>query len=684
MTPGKGAVIGIIILAAVGLTLWFVSTTGTDSGQQHRKASDRVTDETAPATASTVVPATASATQHFLDEVEPILFNRCYDCHGDGASKGDFAFDEHESFEHLVDDHSFWLRVWENVRADIMPPPKKDRLTAEERDTLVRWIQSDVFKLGSNPDPGRVTIRRLNRVEYRWTIYDLFGIDFDVELHLPADDSGYGFDNIGDVLSVSPMLMEKYISAARSIVGKLEASSDDADPPLWWAPPVLAADSSPGDQNAGLREFFENFASRLFRRPVDESTLDHLISLVDKAASGAGKTTTDGVHQAMVAVLCSPQFLFRTEPQPQTADADMVVEVDDFALASRLSYFLWKSCPDETLLELAYKGELRGQRKAQIDRLLKDPKSQRFVRDFVGQWLQINDLFTTDINFQKALGLSYADSRKIWTRSLKRALRDETEHFFQNALHANRPVGELLTADYTFLNEELANYYEIDGVQGEQMRKVNLPASSPRGGLLTHASVLTVTSTAGRTSPVKRGIFVLENLLATPAPPVVPNVPALEDAVTDKARADQMSLREKLELHRAKPECASCHARMDPIGFGLENFNAVGKWRTRENGGVPIDGSGTLVSGETFSSGRELAAILANSKQRQFHRAIVEKLLTYALGRGLEYYDYPTVETLVDQMVGGKNGLRDVIYLIADSRPFLYRRSGSTSNDESH
>lgn len=234
------------------------------------------------------------------------------------------------------------------------------------------------------------------------------------------------------------------------------------------------------------------------------------------------------------------------------------------------------------------------------------------------------------------------------------------------------------------MNEELARYYGIEGMAGKQMRRMSLPESSPRGGLLSHASILTVTSTAGRTSPVKRGIFVLENLLATPAPPVVPDVPALEEAVSDKAQAEQMSLREKLELHRDKPACASCHARMDPIGFGLENFSAVGKWRSKEIGGAPIDASGTLESGETFSSAKELADILAGAKQRQFHRAIVEKLLTYALGRGLEYYDYPTVEAMVDEMADGNDGLRDVISLIADSRPFLYRRGNSFSTGGSH
>jgi hypothetical protein len=756
--------------------------------------------------------AAAPMEEDFRKNIEPLLSTYCYDCHADGVDKGDFSMDSYESLSAHLEDREVWLRVWDNLRSHLMPPADKDQPADVERAKLAGWIERNVFKLDpANPDPGRVTIRRMNRQEYKYTIGDLLGVDFNVNDALPPDDTGYGFDTIGDVLSISPMLMEKYLDAARKIVaasvrpqkaelptismkgdefkapaplkktgkwlpfnqpvevlrkkvvehageyritveyettGSSEATSHTADvalkvngqevetQALGWdnrssikftakakltegenrvalvtkekdkpldgekaltlvvskvsmqgpldgrvkiypkdyyrvfhkgGAPTVAA-----EREAYAREILRRIADRAFRRPVDEGTLDRLMALYGSAAAEPKTAFEDAVGYAVTAILASPKFLFRAEVQPEPNNPGKVVPVDEFALASRLSYFLWSSLPDAELFELAASGELRTNLTDQVDRMLEDPKAQRFVENFVGQWLQTRDVEGVNVNSPRILGLrDQGDAFKIFGARQRRAMRLETEMFFANLIKENRSALEMFTADYTFLNEPLAKFYGIEGVKGDHMRKVSLTKESHRGGVLTHGSLLVVTSNPTRTSPVKRGLFVLENLLDTPAPPAPPDVPTLEEA--KKSSKKKLTMREMMVIHREKPLCASCHARMDDLGLALENFNALGMFRAEEEG-QPIDTAGKLITGETFTTVAELNQILATSRRGDFYRCITSKMLTFALGRGTEYFDSPTIDRIAADLEKNGGKMRTLIHGIVQSVPFQKRR----------
>ena len=758
----------------------------------------------------------ADAVADFRKDIEPILSTYCYDCHADGVDKGDFSLDPASTIEAHFEDMDLWIRVWENVRAQMMPPSNKDQPGDEEKAKLTAWIEQQVFKLDpGNPDPGRVTIRRMNREEYRNTIYDLFGVKFDVEDALPPDDTGYGFDTIGDVLSISPMLMEKYLGAAQDIVaeairphkpyiptttisggnfkvappwkrtaaslplnlvsdvsvkqiirypgeykitveyettGSKEATSHSAEMEVrvdgktvgkenvGWdnrkkieystkaklgegentlslfvkevSPPekdekqlglkvasVKLYGPLDGSYKVYPKEYYRVFfkggapenlaerreyaktlirriADRAFRRPVDEPTLDRLMSLVEAAEKHPGVTFEGTIAHAVTAILASPRFLFRAEVQAEPNNPGKVVPLDEFALASRLSYFLWSSLPDEELFELARKGELRANLDEEVERMLKDAKAARFVDNFVGQWLQTRDVEGINVDPRKVLGIrDLGDAFKVFGSRQRRAMKEETESLFAHLLKENRSVLELFTADYTFVNETLAKFYGISGVKGDSMQKVSLPKDSPRGGILTHGSLLVVTSNPTRTSPVKRGLFILDNLLGTPAPPAPPGVPELEAA--KKGHKEKLSMRQMMEIHREKPLCASCHARMDPLGLVLENFNAVGMYRDNDDG-VKIDPSGQLITGEKFNGVKDLNRIFTTSRKTDFYRCLVSKLLTYALGRGMEYFDGPTIDSIVADMEKSGGKIQPMIQAIVKSAPFQKRRGDGT------
>ncbi|HTD66893.1 MAG TPA: DUF1592 domain-containing protein, partial [Candidatus Limnocylindria bacterium] len=731
----------------------------------------------------------------FRKEVQPILKEYCYDCHGDGANKGQVAFDEFKSDEALLADNDLWLKALKNVRAGIMPPPKKSQPSAEQRRQLEQWIKTAVFKADpQNPDPGRVTVRRLNRVEYRNTIRDLLGVDFDTDKEFPPDDSGHGFDNIGDVLTLPPMLLEKYLAAAKMVVTRAvpsvpgvpaenviagrsfsgeigTASRTNRNPmatnalvlsyyerasvtnglkiehagryqllldltanerfvdnqfdynkcrlvfkadgkelhskeytregskafhyefdqewkagehnleievhPLtpeqkqvrsltmrldsvtvrgpmeqkYWVRPKSYEKFFPKDTPRSAaarrnyaREILSSFVEKAYRRPVDAQTVDRLVALAESNYSPDRKTFESGISQAMIAVLASPRFLFREESAEQDNGSTHPL-VDEHALASRLSYFLWSSMPDEELFRLASEKKLRANLDAQKKRMLADARSAAFVRNFVGQWLQTRDIETVMIDARQVLNREVAEAPTVTTTpavdpdrekrmarfrelrakeetndlamtaaekkelqevhdglfgpgtprvqaaptnqlaqagrtnrfgrgfrgqfrgprteltgDLRRAMRQETEKTFEYIIREDRSLLELLDSDYTFLNERLARHYGLTNlsVTGDEMVLVKLPAESPRGGVITHGSVLAVTSNPTRTSPVKRGLFVLDNLLGTPPPPPPPDIPPLEDAV--KAMKDKkLTLRETLALHREAPLCSSCH-----------------------------------------------------------------------------------------------------------------------------
>jgi hypothetical protein len=764
------------------------------------------------------------AVVRYQDEIQPILIDYCYRCHADGNKKGGIAFDGFASDKDLVRKRELWWNVLKNVRAGIMPPAGKPHPPDQELRILADWIKRDVFGIDpQDPDPGRGTIRRLNRAEYRNTVRDLTGYDFKAEEEFPPDDSGYGFDNIGDVLTVSPLLLEKYLQAAESIVAAgvptvsrlmpersyrgvefhppegrgngdrlsfykkanlsrlvtadpagdyrlaLELAVDgsfDFDPgrctvvfklddkellrqtygwedgkayhysfkehltagdhrlcfeleplvaekdkrktsidfrivsvklqgPLdrkHWSRPRNYERFFPKDQppvsdaerHQYAREVLARFATRAFRRPIDDRSLDRLTSIAEAVYRQPGQRFEQGVARAMVAVLASPRFVFRVENTDAHQDLAGKTHplIDEYALASRMSYFLWSTMPDDELFRLAERGELRKNLASQAKRMLADTRGEALTRNFVGQWLQVRDVEGFTINTRAVLRQDGNSGRIQLDGDLRRAMRRETEMLFAHIAHEDRSVLELIDGDYTFLNAKLAQIYGIKDVSGTEMKKVTLPKDSPRGGVLAHASILLVTSNPTRTSPVKRGQFILDNILGTPTPPAPGDVPLLEDA--KKAIKDrQPTGRELLAAHRStKSLCYSCHSRMDPLGLSLENFNALGMWRDKERT-QPIDASGQLITGESFHDIRELKRILKEKHKLDFCRCLTEKLLTYALGRGLDYLDVETVDSIVERMDRDGGRFSALLLGVIESAPFQKRRGTSVPKTES-
>jgi hypothetical protein len=628
----------------------------------------------------------------YRQTIEPLLETYCFDCHGDGAAKGGLAMDEFGDLASHLRDRKHWLAVWQNLRSQVMPPSDKDQPTPAERRQLLTWIERDVFKLDpANPDPGRVTIRRLNRTEYQYAVLDLLGVEYDTRRVFPADDTGYGFDNIGDVLSISPLLMEKYLQAAEEVVA-LALPAGAASQPARDDPAGGKAGAAGKPQTKGYRMIFvdgpapdnaqerdryarkilRGFVSRAFRKPVDDGTIERLLAIVNEVAKEPGKGFEDGIKQAIAGCLASPRFLFRVELQPEPNNPAKIIPLDEYSLASRLSFFLWCSVPDDELLSLAFNNKLRANLRAQVDRMLKDPRADRWVRDFVGQWLQARDVETVELSVKTILGLqSNREAARIFDPRLRADMRRETELLFDFILRQDRPAEELISARYSFLNERLARFYGIEGVRGEDFKAVDLTEHPERGGVLTQGTFLLVTSNPSRTSAVKRGLFVLDNLLGAPPPPPPPGVPRLEDAALPGN--PNPTQREMMEIHRRNPECRSCHARMDPIGLGLENFNALGQFRTSENG-KPIDASGKLLTGETFADVARLKEILADKRKPDFYRCLAEKLLTYAIGRGVEIHDATTIDMLTKRLEKSGGKLSELIHGIVESAPFQQRR----------
>ena len=689
-------------------------------------------------------------------------------------------------------------RVLHKVRTGDMPPPGRPRPDAASTADLVAWLETELDRIAAAaPNPGAPALHRLNRAEYSNAVRDLLGLDLDHAGDLPADDSGYGFDNIGDVLTVSPLHIEKYIGAARRIsrlavgtvtarpsVERFEPTRGTAGDAIDGLPPneragilfrhyvafdadysirvrvrggrapgmpapkldvrvdgarvrlfdadvdpqeaaqrtrnfelrvTLAAGeheiaagflteyattegsetratnrfsvdyvlvggpfnpTGPGDTDSRQRIFvcrpppgqaeepcarriLANLARRAYRRPVSPAEIESLVVLFAMGRAD-GTSFGHGIEMALNGVLVSPSFLFRVERAPARGQPGSVYRISDIDLASRLSFFLWSSIPDDELLRLAEQGRLSEPTvlAGQLARMLGDPKARALVDNFAGQWLHLRNVedWTPDPE-------RFAD----FDDAVRHSFQRETELFLDNLIRADRSVLDLIDADYTFLNERLARYYGIEGVEGGYFRRVALTGTA-RGGILTHGSVLMVTSYPTRTSPVLRGKWVLENLLGAPPPPPPPDVPTLADT----ARASAGSLREALERHRASPACAVCHARLDPLGFALENFDAVGRYRT-EDAGVVVDASGVLPDGTLVDGPRGLRNVLL-ARRQEFVEALAEKLLTYALGRGLEFYDRPAVREIRRRVEAEDYRFSALVGAIVDSVPFTLRR----------
>jgi len=585
----------------------------------------------------------------YLAVIQPILDLHCFDCHSVGIRKGGVEFDTHRDLETLFADHDLWARVRDQIEFHLMPPPDKPQPSPDERQALVSWIDDRIFWVDpANPDPGVVTMRRLNRTEYHNTIRDLLGVEIDVSSLLPPDDTGYGFDNIGDVLTVSAAHVERYLTAASTALGASTHSH-------------LIPPRPPGQNlRAWASGILETFALHAFRRPPDSDEIERYLGLVD-AAVKRGEDPESGLRDAFEVMLVSPWFLFRGEIPGEAVAATQgsMVLIDEFALASRLSYFLWSSMPDDRLLDLAGRGLLRAALDEEITRMLASPKADALVSDFAGQWLQLRDV-----------PLLSPDPKRFpdFDAALAADMRRETEELLRLVFRENLPVHTLLSADFTFVNERLASHYGIPDVHGDSFRRVAL--GSERRGILGHASILTLTSYPTRTSPVLRGKYILETILDTPPPPPPQNIPPLESATADAGAA---SLRAELERHRTDPNCSACHALIDPLGFGLESFDAIGRFRAHEND-QPIDTSGKLLDGTSFAGPAELLDILATRHDERFLHAVTTRLLTYALGRGLTPLDRPAINEIKSK--AGENDARIVplIRAIIDSVPFQYRR----------
>jgi mono/diheme cytochrome c family protein len=602
--------------------------------------------------------APAAAPASFTKQVAPLLTRYCTGCHGGVKPRGGLALDTFRDETAALKDRTVWDRVLQNLRAGDMPPPNKPRPSRAEIDTLAAWVQAAFAHVDCGKiDPGRPTLRRLNRAEYNNTIRDLVGVDFQPAEDFPADDVGHGFDNIGDVLSLPPILLEKYLAAAEKIV-------DTAFRTPELRTRILICEPGPGlSQLEAGRKILEHFARRAYRRPVTPEEVDRLFRFV-RLAGTQGDGFEPGIRLAVTAVLVSPHFLFRVEvdPPPSRYVTILAHPVTDHELACRLSYFLWSTMPDEELFEKARAGTLHRPDvlEAQVRRMLHDDRVRALVENFGDQWLGLRNLRTATPD--PTLFPSFDDA-------LRSAMLRETELFFETIVREDRSILDFLDADFTFVNARLAQHYGISGVEGDEFRRVAL-TDGRRGGLLTQASVLTVTSNPTRTSPVKRGKWILENILNAPTPPPPPNVPELKDT---KEVAQTAPLRVRLEQHRVNPSCASCHGRMDPLGFCLENYDAVGAWRTQD-GTFPIDPSGTLPGGPSFKDPSELKKIL-KERSEDFGRCLAEKMLTYALGRGPEPTDKCTVDQAATALAKDQYRFSRLVLALVKGEPFLKRRS---------
>ncbi len=819
----------LVIMALAGV--WIFATAPARDAQQNRNANP-------------------------IDKPIQLFFEaNCYGCHNSELKSGGLNLEQYKTTAAVTAEREIWEQVLQKVRTGEMPPKGTPRPNADELRVVIGWIEQEMDRADRlvKPDPGRVTARRLNRVEYDNTVRDLLGVDFRPADDFPQDDSGYGFDNIGDVLSVSPVLMEKYLSASekiartslfgpasvkpvlirlqapgrrivptqtplfdydqtglnlpnalhvthrfpvsgeyvfRTILGgvrpggsapfqlalwidghqtqtgeidpEAEASFDQDRQDLggkvrefrakipagehWIAvsiprlyeglpskyggpapstrkeppqPQFRTPPGAPPERIAELRKQFDerraerlaandarisaievggpyaqetgpsleslkkifvcghldghhqtgcprrivnNLARRAYRRPVTNGEIEPLLRLVSSAQKN-GESFNEGLGLAVQAILVSPHFLFRIETDANRSRATLnqgAHVISQHALASRLSYFLWSSMPDNELRRSADQGTLQNPvvLERQVRRMLKDPKTRALVENFGGQWLELRKLESVKPDRQRF---------PEFEEYLRMSMREETELFFDDLVRQDRSILNFIDADYTFLNERLARFYRIPGVTGTNFRRVNLNGTE-RGGVLTHASVLTVSSYATRTSPVLRGKWILENILNSPQPPAPPGVPNLDEAKVGSAS----SLRQQLEEHRKDATCASCHVRMDPLGFGLENFDAIGAWRTQD-GKLPIDASGTLPDGRSFKGPAELKTIVKGDRDA-FAEGLAEKMLTYALGRGLERYDRPTVKKIARSVAAGDYRFSRLILEIVSSLPFQQRR----------
>ena len=607
----------------------------------------------------------------FEKTVKPILNRHCFECHGEKKQKGGVDFHEISTAGWETADPDFWNEVRELVIAYEMPPEGSNEMGVGVRNKLVGWIEDipkpdlDCDQLASDRTQrfyrGHAMSRRLNRHEYENAVRDLFGMEFDVAKMLPSDGAGgEGFDNVGDTLFTTSLSIEKYLAAAEQIVATLFPEEPDGHTMETLEARARLLDVQP-DNAESPREIagrvIAKFARLAFRRPVTEGEVEKYLAMYDRA-TGRGDRLELGLRLALKAVLISPDFLFIIEPEP---DDHGTLPLDPIPLATRLSFFLWASGPDDELLTLAESGALSDDDvyRKQVRRMLADPKAAAFAERFFLQWLQL-----------EGIGSVHRPDESRYPEfddDLSASMNGEIVAFVQHLIREDRPLTELIASDYTFVNERLAKLYGIDGVEGGGFQRVSVDPAR-RGGIMGMAGVHLTTSYPHRTSPVLRGKWILESLLGGDIPPPPPDVPALE---VEESTASAANVREKLELHRKNPDCAACHNRMDPLGFGLENFDSLGRWRDTE-GGMAVDATGRLPSGETFTGPAELKRVLLARKQEIF-KHLTRKMVGYALGRRLNKFDRCVIDECMNQLQAHEYRPSVWIETIATSFPFRHR-----------
>jgi len=597
-----------------------------------------------------------------------VLINAfCVKCHGAQVQKGGVNLASFQDEAAMLRQRKLWRKVAEQVESGVMPPEGEKQPIKAQREQLTRWLKSTLnaadLRDRDRPDPGRSVIRRLNRSEYNRTIRDLTGVDFDVAgaVGMPDETVGESFDNLATALQFSDSQMEKFFAAAEFVLEKLYVPGKGKGPkgktPL--SPALERILNQPSGETLSPRQVLERFLPRAYRRPIEPAEIDRLLKLFDQA-SIASPAREDAMRPVLKAILVSPNFLLRIE-RDRAKKSDEAYRLSDHELAARLSYFLWSSMPDAELTALAEKGELAKPEviEKQVRRMLADPKARALTDNFAAQWLRLRKI---------------ADARPAveffptFNPRLRQAMNDETALFFDKIREEDRSLLELLDSTYTYVNADLAKHYGIANVTGPEFRKVEL-TDGQRGGLLGMAGILALTSHTSRTSPTLRGKYVLDVVLGTPPPPPPPNVSQIDEA-KQKGKSAK-NFREQLALHANQATCANCHVKIDPLGFGLENYDAIGRWRPAS---ADIDAHGKLPTGESFNGPKELKQILLERKGR-FIENLSEKLFVYALGRETQASDEAGIKAIAADVEKDQYRLSRLVLGIVKSYPFQHRRN---------
>ena len=623
--------------------------------------------------------ARAEAAKAFKDRVSPFVKTYCGRCHTGCRQKGGVTFQSALGDPNGPAFRLLWKRTAAQVATHDMPPEEASKQPSEqERKVVLDWIGG--IKRRTPKDPGAFVIRRLSKTEYGNTLQDLFGVDPAVARDLPDEVLGAGYTN-----TLSPLLIEQYLSVANEVLDR--AFAPPGEEPTAVQRRLLGESPDPEaqtrraaekDPEAAARKVARSLARLAYRRPPSDAEVDVLMRVFALATEN-GKPYPEALRLMVKAVLVSPQFLFITPDDAAggASAAGDIVALDDYQLASRLSYLLWATMPDPELSALADAGKLRDPAvlAAQARRLLADPRSRALFDGFGAQWLGLDKLAGKTFDAEKFPQM---------TAEMRSAMYDEGRLFFESVLRENRSLTDFIDSDYTFLNGTLAPVYGMGGrIEGAGMRKVTLTDRN-RGGVLTMPGVLATSSFPNRTSAVNRGVWVLEQVLGEHVPPPPPNVPALDKQ--DHQKVANLTLRQRTELHRSNAVCANCHKILDPIGFGLENFDAIGRWRDEDDSGGRIDATGELPGGHSFGTPAELKRIIAGRKD-DFCRNLTGKLLAYALGHQLEGYDEVVVDQLADAVAKDDYRMQTLVVGVVTSYPFTHRRvrdPGEASRKASH